>query len=248
MPRSCWRGSAASLRPAVTERPRFDGAEALLGERRRAEPTPLFVLGTARSGTTWLANLLVSHPSITGLTAVEHHGIHESHLLDHTRYVLPGTMTCDAFVSRYAAEDYFALSRISPAELCAAAPPTGDAVTFFAALMGLVARREGARYWLEKTPKHAIYFETLLERFPTARFVIIERGFEATIASQLAKYARPGSGPLRRRLEKVFRYESDMRALRAVEVRAAGRAVRVSRAARRSRAASWTSSGCRGWS
>jgi len=192
-----------------------------------ARPVPLFVLGTARSGTTWLANLLVSHPRIVGLTAPDHHGIHESHLLDHTRYALPGRMTCGEFVSRYSAEDYYALAKVEAGELCAAAPERGDAITFFSALMDLIAARAGARYWLEKTPKHVIYFETLLGRFPTARFVLIERGFERTLASQLAMFGRTESGPARRLAEKVFRYESDRRSLHALARRAPERVIRV---------------------
>ena len=187
--------------------------------------TPLFVLGTARSGTTWLANLLISHSAIVGLAAREHQGIHESHVFDHTRFALPGTMTPQAFVARYAAEDYFTLAGVSPGEFCAAAPAAGDAVDFFAALMDLVARRAGARYWLEKTPKHAIYADLILQRFPSARFVVIKRRFHDTMLSQMARFANPRAGWVRQRLEKAFRYESDLRAIVRLERAAPDRTV-----------------------
>ena len=190
--------------------------------------TPIFVLGTARSGTTWLANLLISHPEIAGLAAAEHQGIHESHLFDHTRYALAGTMSCAAFAERYRAEDYFRLAGVSAAELCAAAPAEADTVAFFGVLMTLVARKAGARYWLEKTPKHAIYADEIMDRFPDARFVLITRDFQDTMRSQLARYANPDAGWLRQRLEKVFRYVSDRRAMRRVARRAGSRVREVS--------------------
>ena len=190
-------------------------------------PLPLFVLGTPRSGTTWLANLLISHPDIVGLAAAEHFGIHESHLLDHTRYALAGDMSCDAFVDRYRTEDYFVLAGVSREDLVAASPARGDAVAFFAVLMETVARRTGARYWLEKTPKHAIYSDVLVERFPSARFVIITRSFVNTMGSQLAKFSNPRARWLRQRLEKAFRYEADLRAIRRLRKRLPDRVVSV---------------------
>lgn len=190
--------------------------------------TPLFVVGTARSGTTWLANLLASHPDIAGVAAAVHEGVMESHLLDHTRFALPGEWTREAFAERYAAEDYAKLAAVAPEEFCAAAPPRGDAVTFFGVLMELVAAKAGARYWLEKTPKHAIYADLLLRRFAGARFVIIEREFVATVQSQVALFANARAGRLRQRMEKVARYASDARAIRRLRHRASGRTVTVS--------------------
>jgi hypothetical protein len=189
--------------------------------------TPVFVLGTARSGTGWLANLLMSHPDIVGLAATEHNGILESHLLDHTRFALAGEWPRAEFWERYAAEDYARLARVTKDEFCRAAPPRADAVDFFGALMGLVARRAGARYWLEKTPRHAIYGEILLNRFAGARFILLERAFTDTIQSQLAVFANRRAGWLRRRLEKVARYESDARAMRRLGRLAPSRVIAV---------------------
>jgi len=192
------------------------------------QPIPLFVIGTARSGTTWIANLLISHPAIAGLAAEVHHGVHESHLLDHTRYALPGVMSCTEFVARYALEDYWRLARIDAAEFCLSAPARGDAVGFFRALMDAVARRDGARYWIEKTPKHAIYYQELLRRFPDARFLVIRRRFLDVVRSQLGTFGRADAGAFRQRAEKVFRYESDARAVQRLFRSAPGRVLIVS--------------------
>jgi hypothetical protein len=186
----------------------------------------IFVIGTARSGTTWLGNLLGSHPLIAAVMAPEHHGVHESHLFDHTRYVLRGTMSCDEFFRRYAAEDYFRLTGVERADLCTG-QSTNDAVGFFTQLMEIFAKRRGANAWLEKTPKHAIYFDEIVERFPEARFVVIRRSMQETLLSQLAKYARPDAPRFVQIAEKVFRYVSDMRAIRRLERLAAPRVASV---------------------
>src|SRR5439155_24638294 len=105
---------------------------------------------------------------------------------------------------------------IGPADLCSGAPGNA-AVGFFSMLMETVAKRRAARAWLEKTPKHAIYFDEIAARFPAARFLVIRRAMEPTLLSQLAKYARPGAPRFVQVAEKVFRYTSDMRAIRRLE-------------------------------
>ncbi len=183
-----------------------------------ARASGIFVLGTPRSGTTWVANLLASHPSVASVGADVHHGVHESHLLDHTRYLMAGRMSPAEFVARYAAEDYFFLAGIAPRQFEAAAlarRPDGeaDAIDHFAVLMELVADRAGASRWLEKTPGHAIYAEELCRRFPDARFVVVERGFWPTVGSQLRMFPRDGVSRRHQLAEKAFRYCSDARSL-----------------------------------
>ncbi len=177
-----------------------------------APATPLFVLGTARSGTTWLANMLASHPDLAAVTAPEHHGIHESHLFSHTRYVLIGRKTCRQFVERYRREDYFKLLGLGTLGLCDNEELI-DIYGFFRLLMEKFAASRGAKYWLEKTPKHTIYYRELLTQFPHAVFVVIQRRFENTLLSNLNMFARPGGGRWRQIAEKVFRYVSDEKAI-----------------------------------
>jgi|SRR5579862_1874372 len=180
------------------------------------EPGRIFVLGTARSGTTWLGNLLGSHPAIAAVMAPEHHGVHESHLLDHTRFAIPGRMPCGEFGRRYAPEDYFRLTGLDVSDVCGSATEV-DALDYFELLMDAFARSRDAGWWLEKTPKHTIYVDELLRRFPTARFVVIRRSLHQTLVSQLGKYAKPGARRTVQVAEKAFRYQSDMRALDRLE-------------------------------
>src|SRR5690348_5527303 len=98
---------------------------------------PIFVMGTARSGTTWLANLLASHPLIAAVAADEHHGVVESHLLDHTRFALPGVISVRSFLDRYQGEDYFRVMDLSPHECERQIRDPADAIALFTSIMDM---------------------------------------------------------------------------------------------------------------
>ena len=97
------------------------------------QPVPIFVMGTARSGTTWLANILSNHNEVAAVTAPEHHGIHESHVYDYTRYCFPSHITCKDFISRYMKEDYYKILGIDGDKLCTndSAENTGNSKSSF---------------------------------------------------------------------------------------------------------------------
>ncbi len=179
-----------------------------------ATACPLFVVGTARSGTTWLANLLISHPDISGVAAVEHQGIHESHFYSHSRYCFPQRLGADQFFSAYSCEDYFVLTELALEEMVAL-DGSRTVPEWFRAMMERYA--QGKRYWLEKTPKHAAYYRELIQDFPDARFIMIRRGFRATLMSNLKRYGQVRLPMLLQVAAKVFRYVTDLRAMDALE-------------------------------
>ena len=191
---------------------------------------PIFVLGTARSGTSWCANLLAMHPDIAAVATAEHEGItgiHESHLFSHTRYCFPEEIGCRAFIDRYREEDYFKLIGLSPRRFCERHPGRFTVFELFRALMDDFAEARGARCWLEKTPKHTIYYGELIERFPDARFIVTRRGFRDTLLSNVNKYPRKGASFPRQVIEKVFRYVSDRRAIDRLKRRCPERIIEV---------------------
>lgn len=174
--------------------------------------SPLFIMGSARSGTTWLANILSSHPDISSPTCIEHHGIHESHLFDHTRYVFPDDIECVSFINEYKKEDIFKLLSIDETMFCENYTGKNSVFYWFHELMEVFAKSNNTSYWLEKTPKHLIYYDEILKNFPDAKFVLIKRGFKQTILSNLTKYARADTSRARQIIEKSYRYELDLRA------------------------------------
>src|SRR5581483_12000939 len=144
---------------------------------------------------------------------------------DHTQHALRGRLTAAQFIDRYEPEDYFQALRIPAEEFVAAsAEAPVDAVAHFETLMRLYATRQGARYWLEKTPRHAIYVDQIAERFPRARFVVVRRDPSRTVRGQIAAFPAPGSSHLRTVVEKALRYATDIRGVDRLSRTAGGRA------------------------
>ena len=165
-------------------------------------PTPLFVLGKHRSGTTWLANQLYQHPLIAGVAHERHEGIHESAYFSsvYNRY---GDLTernnFMEFVEVISACDYFKLAGATKDFLYSLWPTTYEDV--FRVVMDTYANSQGATYWVEKSPAHTLLVDQLAATYPDAKFISITRNIEATIASTLAlKISHYGSGMSRRHL------------------------------------------------
>lgn len=207
-----------SHKPSITEK--------ILNSKKQ----PIFVLGTARSGTSWCSNLLATHPQIAAVATAENEnitGIHESHLFSHTRYCFPDKLTCQDFITRYREEDYFKLTGLSPGQFCKRHNGSFTVFELFRNLMDDYAEKQGTRYWLEKTPRHTIYYDDLIACFPDAVFIITRRSFRNTVLSNVNKYPRKGVSFARQVLEKVFRYVSDRRAIRRLKRRCPGRIIEV---------------------
>ena len=150
-------------------------------------PTPIFVLGKHRSGTTWLANQLYQHPLIAGVAHERHEGIHESAYFSAVcnRY---GDLTernnFMEFVEVISACDYFQLAGATKDFLYSLWPTTYEDV--FRAVMDTFANSRGATYWVEKSPAHTPLVDQLAATYPDAKFISITRNIEAIIASTLA--------------------------------------------------------------
>lgn len=164
----------------------------------QTRPTPIFVLGLQRSGTTWLANVLANHPRIVAVQSEDHFGVHESIFFSHFARAYPDLddeSVFQAFAEAFTESDYYLLTGIEKEWLCKRRPR--DHAEAFRALMDEMASRDGvAEAWVEKTPQHSLLAEELASAFPDARFVAILREPRAVIASHLGLL---GDKPLSRR-------------------------------------------------
>jgi hypothetical protein len=121
---------------------------------------PIFVVGCFRGGTTLLERLLLCHQQLAGPGF-------ETQLFSRVRY----GRTLD-----------------HPAEyeaLTASVRANGDAIAGFAAAADALARRHGARRWVEKSPEHVYHARAIVSRFPGARILHIVRDPRDVVTSIL---------------------------------------------------------------
>lgn len=149
-------------------------------------PTPIFVVGKNRSGTTWLANQLCEHPLVAGVQHERHHGIHESAYfvrVDGRYGSLTERINYAEFVEVVAASDFFRLAGADKEFLYSLWPTTYEEV--FRHVMDRFAERRGAKAWLEKANVQEGALRREMAAYPDARFVAIIRDCQATCASSL---------------------------------------------------------------
>jgi hypothetical protein len=147
---------------------------------------PIFVLGLQRSGTTWVANTLGAHSQVAGVEAEDHHGIHESVFFSHFARAYGDLGNDDnfrRFAADFTASDYYLLTDIEENWFWQRRPC--DYVTAFRDVMEELARRRGARFWIEKSPHHTLLCRQLAHDFPDARFVCITRESISRVRSLL---------------------------------------------------------------
>ncbi|MEO8092010.1 MAG: sulfotransferase [bacterium] len=164
-----------------------------------SHPTPVFVLGWQRSGTTWLANILANHPGTIAVQSEDHFGVHESIFFSHFARAY-GDLRDEANFRRFAADfttsDYYLLTGLPPEFLIERRPRSYPEA--FRAVMEEMARQRGdVEAWIEKSPQHTLLGEELSAAFPDARFVGIVRRPQGVIASHLWLDGQPPAYPSR---------------------------------------------------
>lgn len=143
----------------------------------------IFIVGSPRSGTSWLRTLLAGHPDLASP--------HELHLFE--RYLVP--------IERAWGAEEAALQRRLAAGLSSGAGLVSllereDVLAWMGDLVTRVRRaaleaRPGASRLLEKTPANARHLELIRRIVPGARFVHIVRDPRRAIASMIEKNRRP---------------------------------------------------------
>ena len=156
-------------------------------------PVPILVLGSARSGTTWLGNLLAAHPDI----AAPHHRVHwgsvESKMYSIAEWA--GDLRDDRrfiqFVEVFASTDLFRLLEGDKERIYRERPT--DLYQLMFDLFDQLAARRGARYWATKLDPPLLYrprrlrafLEALDRRYPDSRWVGIQRDARGVLRSYL---------------------------------------------------------------
>lgn len=166
------------------------GPVAKIGHHR---PIPVLLLGSARSGTTWLGNLVAAHPAVAGAQHEVHWGLAESRLYQTLKYAgdLQQPTQLVRFLEVFSASDYFRLA-CGDKQSFYSAPPA-DFYELFFRMMDDLARQTGSSHWVTKLDPMLLYrpnelkrlLTALDERYPTSAFIGIERDFRSVLKSYL---------------------------------------------------------------
>lgn len=171
--------------------------------------SPIFVVGTGRSGTTLLRLMLNAHPRIY-LT-------HEAAFWANSRG-WPADADPERWLEAYFSTLSFAWLRLDPDEVRAELAG-GTLADAYRAVMRCKARRYGRPRYGDKTPFQLGHLERLFADFPHARVVHIVRDPRATVASLVRMPWAPGSPFLaahyyRLQVEKVAAFRDHLLEIR----------------------------------
>lgn len=139
--------------------------------------SPIFVIGTGRSGTTLLRQMLNAHPRI--------HVTHEAGFYSYARHAAKGA-SVDEWLERYFETFSFAWLRLPPQEVRDALPGglSMERVSeVFKVIMRAKARQQGKIRYGEKNPLDTHNLPRIFADFPDARVVCIMRDPRPTVLS-----------------------------------------------------------------
>lgn len=149
--------------------------------------TPIFIVGTPRSGTTWLSNILGKHSKVACVQqriSDERGGINESAFFSYVAGKF-GNLKNDnnliLLIEIFASSTFFILSGIDKSIFYKKKPQTYH--DFFRVFMDHLAEKQGADFWLEKTPSHTFHLKEISQWYPDAKFIIIKRDVVEQIKS-----------------------------------------------------------------
>ncbi len=131
--------------------------------------TPIFIIGSPRSGTTWLQRLLLSHPEICGGQ--------ETHFF---------STVGNSIWSQYKNQQESGRKIGLPCYWSEAEIKEKMFTFWYETMSPLVDKSPDAFYLLEKTPDHARFMDVITTILPQARFIHIIRDSRSVVSSLLA--------------------------------------------------------------
>jgi hypothetical protein len=149
--------------------------------------TPIFIVGTPRSGTTWLSNTLGRHSRIACVQesiSDKRGGVNESAFFSYVAGKF-GNLKNDnnliQLIEVFSSSTFFILSGIDKTIFYKKRPQTYS--EFFRLFMDHFADKQGSDFWLEKTPSHTFHLKEISRYYKDAKFVAVRRNVVDQIKS-----------------------------------------------------------------
>lgn len=147
--------------------------------------TPIFIIGSARNGTTNLENTVASFPEVAAVEHWLHYGSCESSIYMNQHY-WGDISTTDSYIDflyRYSSSDYFQLANGDIQYHLER--PRENFYEFFFDLMDHHTEKQGKKYWISKLDPHFFidpnakkhFFYLLKQRYEEVKFLRIKRDF-----------------------------------------------------------------------
>lgn len=146
----------------------------------------IFLVGAPRSGTTILQSLLAAHPKITSFpeTKFFHHL-----WTDRLSRKLPDRLR-QFFYEDIRRPDLFDPVEVYERQL------TSDRINWFMGILDQLATEERNQIWVEKTPEHVYFIESIADYLPDAKFIHLVRHPLDVVASMRKATQDPATNHL----------------------------------------------------
>ncbi|MEL6870156.1 MAG: sulfotransferase [Pseudomonadota bacterium] len=144
-----------------------------------AKPQPIFILGSARSGTTLMASIVASSQSVAEYRA-------ETLLLHRCdRYYgkLADPAAKERFVRDWLQSRQFKRASITEETARSMVAQSSSYAELLEALMTHIARTQDKTHWIDSTPSNVFEMQTIVEQFPNAKIINVVRDGRAVAAS-----------------------------------------------------------------
>ena len=159
----------------------------------------IIVIGSNRSGTKWLSNIIANHTKVSTIQCQDDTGVIESNMFFYYPKIfkdLSRKENKSAFEILFKNSNYFKSSKLNEKDL--EKIKTESIVEYYLQFMQLYTESDNNEIWLQKTS--AIHFYKYIKYFDNTKFIIIRRNPLDTIISHIGLDVSRNNKP------KIFRH------------------------------------------
>lgn len=159
----------------------------------------IIVIGSNRSGTKWLSNIIANHEKVSAIQCQDDTGIIESNMFFYYPRIFKDLSKIEnrsSFEILFKNSNYFKSSKLNEKDILKI--KTENIIEYYLQFMQMHAKADGNRIWVQKSS--AIHYYKNLKYFEDTKLIIIRRNLIDTILSHIGLDVSRNNKP------KVFRH------------------------------------------